>query len=124
MARRYALVTLSVLLLASCSPDSPRHSEFQPGATREQLTEQFGPPLRVQFLANKGQVVWGAIEDYWDQVPIGSSVEIWAYRSTIVIENAETNHLQAGETELYFVDDSNSVDGVGFHLKGAVYESN
>lgn len=112
-----------MLLLAACSPDIPRHSEFQPGATREQLTKQFGTPSRIQSFANQGQVVWGPIEDYWDQVPIGSSVEIWAYRSTMILEDAETHHVQAGETELYFVDDSNSVDGIGFHVKGAVYES-
>lgn len=41
----------------------------------------------------------------------------------MILEDAETHHVQAGETELYFVDDSNSVDGIGFHVKGAVYES-
>lgn len=56
-----------MLLLAACSPDIPRHSEFQPGAAREQLTKQFGTPSRIQSFANQGQVVWGPIEDYWDQ---------------------------------------------------------
>jgi len=42
---------------------------------------------------------------------MGSSVEIWAYR------------VQGGSVELYFVDESARVQGVGFAPLGAVFEA-
>ena len=117
-------LTLSLVLLAACGAEAPRHSDFRLGTTRDQLTATFGTPTRTQSLINQGQPIWGPIEDYWHQVPVGSSVEIWAYHSTVIMEGADTTHVQTGETELYFVDASNSVDGIGFKLDGAVYESN
>ncbi len=117
-------LALSWVLLAACGAEAPRHSDFRLGVTRDQVTATFGTPTRMQSLINQGQPIWGPIEDYWHQVPVGSSVEIWAYRSMMVVEDAVTTHVQSGETELYFVDASNSVDGIGFKLDGAVYESN
>jgi hypothetical protein len=46
---------------------------------------------------------------------MGATVEIWAFQSTL--------DGQPGQTELYFIDDADTVDGIGFHIEGAVYES-
>ncbi len=47
---------------------------------------------------------------------MGSTVEIWSYRS-------ENPNGERGETELYFIDSSQTVNGIGFSHEGAVYES-
>jgi hypothetical protein len=53
---------------------------------------------------------------------MGATVEIWAFQSLLTIESAEERSEQPGQTELYFVNDSYTVDGIGFHIEGAVYE--
>jgi hypothetical protein len=40
------------------------------------------------------------------------------------VESDRGSRAEAGQTELYFVNDSNTVDGIGFYIEGAVYESN
>ena len=52
----------------------------------------------------------------WVDVPSGSIVEIWSYASLHAT-------MGAGDTELYFVDDSAAVNGLAFSPQGVVYES-
>ena len=50
-------------------------------------------------------------------------MEIWAFQSRMSVESPEGSPVEAGQTELYFVNDSDTVDGIGFHIEGAAYES-
>ena len=121
---RHAVLWVLVLFMASCADKMPLHSDFDVGATRDEISSRFGKPARIRSLIKQGQAIWGPIEEYWDQVPNGSAVEIWSYRSRITLEGAGEYHLQSGETELYFIDASDTVSAIGFHLDGAVYEGN
>ncbi len=120
---RHLIFSISIVFIASCADTTPLHSEFDIGASREEITSRYGVPTRIQTFTKQGQAIWGPIEDYWDQVPQGSTVEIWAYRSKINLEGADESYAETGETELYFVNSSNTVNAIGFHLDGAVYES-
>ena len=121
---KYLLILPFIVLIVSCTDKTPihKHSDFNIGAGRDEITSQFGEPSRIQTFTKQGQPIWGAIENYWEQVPNGSTIEIWAYPSTIEYQDTDETHVQEGETELYFLDASKSVSAKGFHIAGAVYE--
>jgi hypothetical protein len=119
-----ALFLALSLLVVACSIESPAHSDFRIGASREEIRSQYGAPIRTQTLSKQGQHIWGAIEGYWEEIPNGSTVEIWVYSSWIKFNGADESSVQTGNTELYFVDSSDTVTGIGFHIEGVVYETN
>ena len=121
---KYFLVLSFIILIVSCSDDVsvPMHADFNIGASRDEITAQFGNPIRIQTFTKQGQPIWGAIESYWELVPDGSTVEIWAYPSKINLQDADMVYIQEGETELYFLDASEIVSAKGFHIEGVVYE--
>jgi hypothetical protein len=79
--------------------------------TRGEVAESFGSPARKQSYLKTEGPMWGPIEDFWAKVPAGSSVEVWAYPAV------------GGTLELYFVDESERVVGMGFAPEGAVFEA-
>lgn len=81
------------------------------GATRQEILASFGPPAREQSLTKTGEAIWGPIEEFWSQVPLNSTIEIWAYA------------VEGGTLELYFIDASERVQGKGFAPHGAVFEA-
>lgn len=105
--------------IASCVPSTslPLHSEFQVGSPRSEIRKMFGTPHSVNSIQKQNDVIWGAIESFWGRVPVESTVEIWSYRS-------QNPPIGEGHTELYFVDGSDTVDGLGFSPADVVYESN
>lgn len=115
-------VAAAVALAAIACDELPRHTEFATGMTRSAIRERFGEPFRSQELRKSGDAVWGPIEDFWPQVPTGSAVEIWSYRTTHELA-AGSGDRQAGTTEIYFVDGSSEVRGLGFAPDGVVYEA-
>ena len=62
------------------------------------------------------EAIWGAIETFWTDVPLGSSIEIRTYDSA-------DQSMGNGQTELCFIYGSALVGGVGFSPDGVVYES-
>ena len=119
--RQFILIAL--LALIACGPREPSHSEFTIGMSRSELRDKFGEPQQTQTLTKTSEPIWGPIEDYWSQVPLGATVEIWSYDSRMINKGSGSTSEQPGQTELYFVNDSNEVNGIGFHVEGAVYES-
>lgn len=108
--RSRALLVATVVPGLACS-NTPRPSDFRVGATREEVLESFGAPSREQSFFKTGEAIWGPIEEFWSQVPLNSTVEVWAYR------------VEGGSVELYFVDESERVQGTGFAPDGAVFEA-
>lgn len=89
----------------------PRAEDFRVGATRSEVLEAFGAPSRTQSLRKVDAAIWGPIEDFWPRVPDGSRVDVWTYR------------VDGGDLELYFIDGSERVQGLGFAPEGAVFEA-
>jgi hypothetical protein len=122
---KYRLPVAVVCLAAglSCGPELPRHHDFTVGMSREDVRARFGEPGRTQQLTKSDERIWGPIEDFWARVPVGATVEIWAFPSMMSLESPEGSSPQPGQTELYFINGSDTVDGIGFYVEGAVYES-
>jgi len=122
MQLRHFLLT-AVVILAACGPREPGHSEFSVGMTRSEVLHRFGQPQQTQTLTKSGESIWGPIEEYWSQVPMGARVEIWSYDSHMDSMHDGGTSEQRGQTRLYFVNESDEVTGIGFHVEGgAVYE--
>ena len=117
--RQFALISLVTLI--ACGPHVPNHSEFAIGMSQSEILDKFGEPQQTQTLTKSGEPIWGAIEEYWSQVPMNATVEIWSYNSDMITKQNGGTSEQQGQTELYFVNDSNEVTGIGFHIEGAVY---
>lgn len=118
---RVWLVLFSWCVLGCGAQDGTRdHSAFEVGMDRSAVLVNFGPPDQQQTLFKQSNAIWGPIEDFWSEVPSGAKVEIWSYasRTRLVEGSAETT---PGSTELYFVNDSMTVQGVGFAPEGVVY---
>ncbi len=107
-ARSRVLFILAVSVVLACS-NSPRPGDFQVGATRQQVLESFGAPSLRQTYSKQDDAIWGPIEDFWARVPLNSTVEVWSYQ------------VKGGTVELYFVDESERVQGKGFAPEGVVY---
>jgi len=109
--RNRVLFAVAIFLGLACSnPPSP--SDFHVGATREEILESFGEPLRKQPFFKTGDAIWGPIEEFWPQVPLNSTVHVWSYR------------VEGGIVELYFINESETVQSTGFAPAGAVFEAN
>ena len=101
----------------------PHHAEFTVGMTRADVIERFGEPERKQMIRRTREPTWGAIETFWNEVPLGSVVEIWSY-STLIRDTSDDGPPSSdGVTELYFVDGSDTVNGIGVAPRGAVFET-
>jgi len=115
------IVALVWVVLRCNDPESgPDHAAFEVGMERATILATFGPPDHEQTMIKQSEAIWGPIEDFWPQVPNGAKVEIWSYESLarLVEGSDETTR---GSTELYFVDDSATVQGIGFAPDGVVY---
>jgi hypothetical protein len=118
--RGFLLVT--VIALVACGPHLPRHSEFTVGMSRSEILGKYGKPQRTQTVSKTGDHIWGPIEDIWPRVPHGATVDIWSYDSRLISRGEGVEHEQSGHTELYFVNESSQVSGIGFRIEGADYE--
>ncbi len=121
MRTRYFLLIIVLVSLMACGAGEPSHNEFTIGMTRSEILNKFGKPQ--QTLTKTGEPIWGPIEDYWREVPMGATVAIWSYDSRMIAEGRSGTSEQRGQTELYFVNELNKVTGMGFHFAGVVYES-
>jgi hypothetical protein len=108
---------LVAIHLSGCDAGTvvPSVSEFRVGLNQSRLLAQFGEPVQKSTFHKEDEGIWGEIETYWSTLPIGSTVDVWAYESR--------NQDGKGRTELYFLDGSTEVSEIGFSPKGVVYES-
>ena len=117
----FACALLMVGAMACYSP--PHHAELAVGMTRAEVIRRFGEPERKDTLRKTDESIWGAIESFWSEVPIGSEVEIWFYSTPVEAADGAESGVAEGTTELYFLDGSATVSGIGFAPRGAVFES-
>ena len=80
--------------------------------SRAYVLDHFGHPIRRQELVKSGNTTWGPIEEFWSQIPVGAKVEIWAFQTIMTLKDSESSYEQPGQTELYYVNQSDMVNGV------------
>lgn len=105
--RAVILGILCILSLSACT-SQPSISDFEAGDSKQELVTKFGEPIEIRTIVKSGHIN-GPIETLWYQLEDGTEIEIWHYA---VIE---------GTAELYFVNGSDQVTGVGLLDKDAVY---
>jgi hypothetical protein len=116
------LYLFSLIMLVSCADElKPLHSDFKIGMKRADILSTFGEPSSTQSMTKTTSHIFGPIEDFWYKVPDGAKIEIWSYDSYAVSYSDGREYRRAGQTELYFLNDSDEVDGIGFYDEGAVY---
>lgn len=109
-ARLGAVLPIAALAgILACTPAPPDQDAFSVGMSREHVVQQFGEPDDRQSFTKTTDAIFGPIETFWGGLETGAKVEIWSYEIT------------GGSVELYFVNDSASVDGVGFAPEDVVY---
>ena len=122
--RRLSLGCALFVLGTMACYSAPDRAEFPTvGMSRAGVIERFGEPDRKQTLRKTDESIWGAIETFWAEVPSGSEVEIWYYSTGVELAGGDGAATPDGITELYFVDGSDTVGGIGFAPRGAVFES-
>lgn len=100
-----------ILVLSGCQAPPPDPADIRAGDARDAVLDQYGEPALRKTLTKREQHVWGPIEDFWADVPMDATVEIWTYPA------------EGGDVELYFLNDSPTVDGTAFAPEGVVYEA-
>ena len=79
------------------------------GETRSSITARLGEPAERMSWTKQDEAIFGPIESFWAEVPLGATIEIWRFP----VEDAWL--------EAYFVDGSDTVQGTTIAPKDAVY---
>ena len=105
-----SILVLSVLTvtIASCV-SLPSAVDFEIGVSKSELLAEYGSPSTIRHIVKERGAVFGPIETFWSGLSDGDRVEIWSYG------------VEGGSVELYFLNETNRVDGTGFAAEGAVY---
>ena len=118
---RLSVLGIVVLLAAGCdllphglnlpAGDAPLAAEItiEVGESRDALTSRLGKPAERLEWVKQDEGIFGPIETFWADVPLGATVEIWRFPA------------EGGMIEAYFVDGSNLVQGTAFAPDDVVY---
>ena len=99
------------LVFNFCVPKTKGPDAVQVGMTKVKVQQILEKPDRVDSIEKRTEIIWGAEEGFWDELPMGTSLEIWIYE------------LDDEELRLYFVDEYDTLSFKIMVPKDAVYES-
>jgi hypothetical protein len=94
-----------------CQTETRTSDLVQTGMTRQEVQNHLGEPVRIDSLEKTTEIIWGAEEAFWDELPMETRLEVWIY--------------ETGENELrvYFREGSDTLSYKTLAPKDAVYES-
>ena len=103
--------TMFCLIFHSCQSKPPEKKSVQVGMNKQEVQTVLGEPARIDTLVKRDEIIWGAEEAFWDELPMETRLEIWIYES--------------GENELriYFIAGSDTLSYRTVSPRDAVYES-
>ncbi len=112
MNRKIFLIVLLLLVPpASFAAGENISDRVEVGQTREQITHELGRPHKIEMLKKESRPIWGPEEEFWDEIPEGTMLEVWRYISP------------EGRLNLYFMNGGDALAYKAFAPKGVVYES-
>ncbi len=79
------------------------------GQSKQSIIELLGEPLRRTITVRQDKVIWGPEEEFWDNIPVGTRLEVWRYE------------FSDGNLNLYFIDEGEQLDYKAFAPRGVVY---
>lgn len=79
------------------------------GQSKQTIIELIGTPLEKKIIAKNNSFIWGPEEEFWDNIPEGTRLEVWKYK------------FSDGLLNLYFLNDKDQLDYKAFAPKGVIY---
>ena len=99
------------LVFNFCEPETRIVDSVQVGMTKAEVRQLLGKPDILDTIEKNTEIIWGAEEAFWAELPLGATLEIWIYER------------EENEVRLYFIDESDTLSYKIIALKDAVYES-
>lgn len=105
-----AIAIIYVFSLAGCSREYAHfEGKIMKGQSRQDIIGILGNPYGTKIFTKNNRIIRGPEEDFWDQIPISSRLEVWSYR------------FSDGQLNLYFVNERETLDFIAFAPAGVVY---
>jgi len=79
------------------------------GLARQEIVKILGEPVERGITAKTNRFIWGPEEDFWDRIPMGTSLEVWKFQ------------FADGTLRLYFINSAEALDFTAFAPKGVIY---
>ena len=106
----FTLVILLVILLAGCDREYANfEGKIMKGQSRQDIIAILGNPYETKIIMKSNQFIWGPEEDFWDQIPMASRLEVWNYK------------FSDGQLNLYFANEGETLDFIAYAPAGVVY---
>lgn len=108
-------ILLSFLFIfLSCSGEKSKQlnsvRNIKVGQNKTEISRLLPAPDEIQYITKTTEIIWGAEEAFWDEIPIGTKMEIWVYGSKDSL------------TRLYFLNDKDTLAYKVTEPKDVVYE--
>jgi hypothetical protein len=113
MKTKIILLTFLFIFLSCVGEKSkPLNSvgDLKVGQSKAEITKLIPAPDEIQHTTKTTEIIWGAEEAFWDEIPIGTRLEIWVYGNKDSL------------TRLYFLNDKDTLAYKVTESKGVVYE--
>lgn len=105
-------IILSILILFISSARAQELSQLvETGQPKVEIEEAIGSPDEIKIYAKQNEHIWGPEEAFWSEIPKGTTLEVWMYKS------------KSGQLNLYFMNNCSNLSYKAFAPEGVVYES-
>ena len=107
-------IRIALAALMSLGPGvgaEDRFGRVEIGQTREEIQRLLGRPSERRLERKTSEIIWGAEESIWSDIPLGTELEIWRYDD------------RNGRLTLYFVGQDGRLTYKVYSPAGVVYES-
>ena len=111
LVKRILIAAFFISSLSVCYAKdySEIESLIEKGQSKKEIVKLLGEPVEKRFVVKNKKFIWGPEEEFWDEIPMGTRLEVWRYE----FSDGKLNH--------YFVDYGDSLDYKAFSRKGVVY---
>ncbi len=103
-----------VFLFLSCAGKKSKQlnlaRDIKVGQSKAEISQLFPAPDEIQHISKTSEIIWGPEEAFWQEIPIGTRLEIWVYQQKDSL------------TRLYFLDDNDTLAYKVTEPKDVVYE--
>ncbi len=112
MYKTITYLCIIFILLGGCSKEKELpHQLAKAGQTKKQVEKLLGKPYKHDTFEKSNEQVWGPEEDFWYEIPMGTTLEVWSYK------------YEQGHLNVYFTEGDSTVSYTAFAPEGINYES-
>lgn len=105
-----ALFVVSFPIIGSCEHHySEIQAKIAKGQSKQSIIKLLGKPLEKKIIVKNNKFIWGPEEGFWDNIPMGTRLEVWKYK------------FYDGLLNLYFINEGEQLDYKAFAPKGVIY---